>query len=124
MATKTPTNEELLQQIKELQAKQEASERRERLLNTNEARLGGFVTELKALPQEPKKDKEGKIIIGENGQPTLFDPFFSCSIQGMGVDETAYFGADIANNVKEGKAYLFEGYIKDRKFKVKNAIEI
>ena len=119
-----PTNEDLLAKIEELQAKQEASEKRERLLNTNEARLGGYVSELEALPQSQKKDKDGSLSFDDKGQPQFFDAMYKCQIAGMGLDESAYFGVELANEIVVGAAYLFEGVIKDRKFKVKKVIKI
>lgn len=84
----------------------------------NETKICGTVTKINPLPTEEKKDKKGQIILGEDGQPTFYDPMYWVNIGITGSDDGAVISADMLNEIEEGKKYVFMGYRKDRKFRV------
>lgn len=94
----------------------EEQRKREVLMRTNSVSLAGVVIDLKMLPQAPKTDKQGNIILDDNQNPTFFEEKWWCSIGVVGSEEGVLLSSELAQNIQIDNTYLFEGRLKNRKF--------
>lgn len=88
----------------------------------NETRICGVVTKIDALPESEKRNKDGSIVLDDNGQPTFYDPMFWVSIGMTGDDDGCVLSAEQLNEIEVGKKYVFIGYRKKRKFRVSSIV--
>ena len=64
------------------------------------------------------------MLFRSNNQPTFYDELFWCSIGVVGSEEGVLLSAEQAMTVQPDFTYLFEGKLKNRKFKVMTITEI
>lgn len=102
----------------------EMERKREELKSRNIIEFSGMLTELKALPQKAKTDKNGQMVLDEDSNPTFYDPMFWATIAVFGSEEGALLSAEQCNGIEVGKFYLFKGRLKNRKIKVEHVTQI
>ncbi|OIO16902.1 MAG: hypothetical protein AUJ81_03155 [Helicobacteraceae bacterium CG1_02_36_14] len=114
-----------LPQNMDMEAVKKMIREREALMRTNSVSLAGTVIDIMQLPQSQKIDKKsGQPVLDDNNQPTFYDDMFWCQIGVVGSEEGVVLNSEQAMSIFKDGSFLFEGRLKNRKFKVETITEL